>query len=494
MRIRGGAEHGTLVDPSRLTVGEYLSEQWLAALAGRNLRPTTLDGYRQVVRTYLVPYLGMVRLQALDVATVERVLNDLSVGRSPKTVRSIPKEISATSAERLLATVDPVSPVERARHGLALEHLEDLRRLDDQMRASKPGSPQRSTESGTTLTKLFGVGPVVAAMVIGYTNDVTRFRNRDQFAAYTGTAPIEVSSGGRITHRLSRRGNRQLNHAIHIAAITQIRHAHSPGRVFFYRKVAEGKTKREAAASGRRRISDAIYRQLLLDAVTVGPEGQTGTALHSSVTGLTPQRPALRINHSRARTNATIPTDNGEEATLPRDPGHEHGALDNKEEIVRATREPEEEAIEALVRTRWETRPIVVRLSKWPRGRYAPSERRTRWALAVGEGAWRWVATARTRKIMALLAGAAQHNDLAEWDEYGALFADDAVMHVFGRDDVGREAIVAFTGRRHLGKHMLSTPIIEIDGDAAKVTIDHSCSIGTPTSCSSASASTRTIL
>ena len=78
------------------------------------------------------------------------------------------------------------------------------------------------------------------------------------------------------------------------------------------------------------------------------------------------------------------------------------------------------------------------------------------------------------RKIMALLAGAAQHNDLAQWDEYGALFADDAVMHVFGRDYVGREAIVAFTVRRHLGKHMLSTPIIEIHGDAAKVTIDHS--------------------
>ena len=69
------------------------------------------------------------------------------------------------------------------------------------------------------------------------------------------------------------------------------------------------------------------------------------------------------------------------------------------------------------------------------------------------------------RKILALVAGAAQTNDLAEWDEYGALFAEDAVMHVFGRDYVGRETIVAFTARRHLGKHMLSPPIIEIDGD-----------------------------
>ena len=169
------------------------------------------------------------------------------------------------------------------------------------MRASKTRIVAAVTESGTTLTELFGVGPIVAAMVIGYTGDVTRFRNRDHFAAYTGTAPIEVSSGGRITHRLSRRGNRQLNHAIHIAAITQIRFTHSPGRAFFERKVAEGKTKQEAVRALKRRISDAIYRQLLLDAAAMGPGGQAGTALQSSVTGLTPQRPALRRSHSRTR-------------------------------------------------------------------------------------------------------------------------------------------------------------------------------------------------
>jgi transposase len=142
----------------------------------------------------------------------------------------IPNEINAASAERLLASVKPASPVEVARHALALEHLDDLRRLDAQMRISKARIAEAIAASGTSLTELFGVGPVVAAMVIGYTGDVARFRNRDRFAAYTGTAPIENSSGGRITHRLSRRGNRQLNHALHIAAITQIRYPHSPGR------------------------------------------------------------------------------------------------------------------------------------------------------------------------------------------------------------------------------------------------------------------------
>ena len=216
----------------------------------------------------------------------------------------IPKEINASSAERLLASVKPASPVEVARHALALEHLDDLRRFDDQMRASKQRIADAIAASGTSLTDIFGVGPVVAATLIGYVGDVARFTSRDRFAAYTGTAPIEVSSGGRITHRLSRRGNRQLNHAIHIAAITQIRFAHSPGRAFFERKVAEGKTKKEAVRALKRRIADAVYRQLLLDARITDPGGQPGTTRQSSVAGSTPRGPALRISHSRTRTNA----------------------------------------------------------------------------------------------------------------------------------------------------------------------------------------------
>jgi transposase len=217
----------------------------------------------------------------------------------------IPNEINAASAERTLAGVKPHSPVEVARHALSLEHLEDLRRLDTQMRTSKARIAEAIAASATSLTELFGVGPVVAAMLIGYTGDVARFRNRDHFAAYTGAAPIEMSSGGRITHRLSRRGNRQLNHALHIAAITQIRFRHSPGRAFFERKVAEGKTKKEAVRALKRRIADAVYGQLLIDARTdKGPGGQPRTALQSSVAGSTPRRPALRISHSRARTSA----------------------------------------------------------------------------------------------------------------------------------------------------------------------------------------------
>jgi len=90
----------------------------------------------------------------------------------------------------------------------------------------------------------------VAAAVLGTVGDPARFGDRDRFAAYNGTAPIEVSSGGRKIHRLSLRGNRRLNHAIHMAAVTQIRHAHSGGRAYFDRKSAEGKTGKEAPRPG----------------------------------------------------------------------------------------------------------------------------------------------------------------------------------------------------------------------------------------------------
>jgi transposase len=106
-------------------------------------------------------------------------------------------------------------------------------------------------------------------MLIGYSGDPSRFATASRYAAYTGTAPIEFSSGGRITHRLSRRGDRRLNHALHCAAITQIRHRHSPGRGYYDRKLAEGHTPREAIRSLKRRLSDVVWRHLIADAERV---------------------------------------------------------------------------------------------------------------------------------------------------------------------------------------------------------------------------------
>ena len=143
---------------------------------------------------------------------------------------------------------------------------------------------------------MFGVGPVIAGTIIGDVADVSRFPGRDHFAAYNGTAPVEVSSGDRKIHRLSLRGNRRINHAIHMAAITQIRHRHSDGRAYYEKKMAEGKTHKEALRSLKRRISDAIFARLLADArqpdsgQRKGPGGQPGNDSDSSAAGSHPER------------------------------------------------------------------------------------------------------------------------------------------------------------------------------------------------------------
>ena len=139
-------------------------------------------------------------------------------------------------------------------------------RSTHELKRSKQRITAAVVASATTLTDLYGVGPIIAAIVIGYSGDVRRFPTAGHYAAYNGTAPIELSSGGRTVHRLSRRGNRTLNHAIHMIAVTQIRNRDSEGRGYYDTKVAAGKTKREAMRALKRRISDRVYRQLVADA------------------------------------------------------------------------------------------------------------------------------------------------------------------------------------------------------------------------------------
>jgi transposase len=117
--------------------------------------------------------------------------------------------------------------------------------------------------------------------------DVAPFRSRGHFASYNGTAPDDKGSAGSPVHCVNLKRNRRLNHALYLVAITQIRND-SAGRRYYLRKLAEGKTPKEALRSLKRRIADAVFRQLVADAAEVGPGGQVGTALHSSVTGSTP--------------------------------------------------------------------------------------------------------------------------------------------------------------------------------------------------------------
>jgi Transposase IS116/IS110/IS902 family len=188
--------------------------------------------------------------------------------------------------------------VAAARCELAAAFPGDLRHIDTQIRETRKKlatAVQATGTSLTSLTRLFGVGPLIAAAVIGDVRDVSRFPGRDHFAACNGTAPIEVSSGPRKIYRLSRRGNRRLNHAIHMAAVTQIHHRHSQGRACYDKKLAEGKTPKEALRALKRQISNAIFACLQVDARRAaaragGPGGQRGNDSVASAAGSHPRR------------------------------------------------------------------------------------------------------------------------------------------------------------------------------------------------------------
>lgn len=118
---------------------------------------------------------------------------------------------------------------------------------------------------GPTLLDLPGCGVLSAAKIIGEAAGASRFRSRAAFARWNGTAPVPVWSGNKTRFRLSRSGNRQVNAALHRIAITQWRGVGNQGRAYVERRMAGGATKTEALRLLRRRLSDEIFRRLLLD-------------------------------------------------------------------------------------------------------------------------------------------------------------------------------------------------------------------------------------
>lgn len=259
----------------------------VAALRSADVRQASRDDHAAVLKAWSKRYHDLGRDRTRVACRLHQALCELIPG-------GFPKEITAGQAERILESITPAGAVEAARRALAGELTGDLRRVDARMRETRKTIAAAVRAAGTSLTGLFGVGPVIAASVIGDVRNVSRFPGRDHFAAYNGTAPIEVSSGPRKIYRLSRRGNRRLNHAIHMAAVTQIRYRHSQGRAYYDKKLAEGKTGKEALRCLKRQISDAIFTRLRADAkraaASGSPGGQPGNHSESRAAGSHPER------------------------------------------------------------------------------------------------------------------------------------------------------------------------------------------------------------
>jgi transposase len=172
--------------------------------------------------------------------------------------------LSAERAGQILRTVRPAIPVEVERKRIALDLLGDVRRFDNQLVAINERIVEAVLATGTTVTDIHGIGSLGAAIILGHTGDIARFPTSGHYARYNRSAPIAASSGPRQRHRLNPRGNRQLNRALHVAAVTQVRND-TQGRAYYRRKLDEGKSTKEALRALKRQIAKAVYRHLVAD-------------------------------------------------------------------------------------------------------------------------------------------------------------------------------------------------------------------------------------
>jgi hypothetical protein len=199
------------------------------------------------------------------------------------------------------------SPVAVARKELATELLGDLCRLDDQMKELRQRLAGVVAASGTTTTKVFDVGPVIAAMVVGLTGNVRRFPSRAHFGAYNATAPIEVSQGKEAVPSLHEGQPPVLTTPCTWSPLP--RSATLGPRAAPTTGASWPKTRRAKKHYGRskRRISDSLYAAMVADAAKAkdlaggGPGGQTGNGSLACAAGSHPAKPALRPSHSRAK-------------------------------------------------------------------------------------------------------------------------------------------------------------------------------------------------
>jgi transposase len=172
--------------------------------------------------------------------------------------------LSADKAAVTLRTARTRTATDACRRDLARELLGDLRRVDRQLKTNEVLQRDAVAATGSTLSEVHGIAVILSAKILGHVGDVNRFPSADHFASYTGTSPLDASSGNRNRHRLNAGGNRQLNTALHTIAVCQARDP-GPGRTYYLPKISEGKTPTEARRALKRRLANVIYRHIQKD-------------------------------------------------------------------------------------------------------------------------------------------------------------------------------------------------------------------------------------
>ncbi|QTJ64497.1 IS110 family transposase [Rhodococcus sp. ZPP] len=241
-------------------------------------RKTDPDDARAVALTALYHH-GLHQVHREDQSTILRLLSerrdDLTrektrvLNRLHQLLRElipggVPIGLSADKAGAAMRRIKPTTATDACRRDLAKDVLADLRRIDSNIKANEAQMRDAVAATTTTLQEVHGINTVLAAKLLGHIGNITRFPSADHFAGYTGTAPLAASSGENTRHRLNTGGNRQLNSVLHTIAVCQARDP-GPGRVYYQRKLDEGKTRAEARRALKRRLANVLYRRMRRD-------------------------------------------------------------------------------------------------------------------------------------------------------------------------------------------------------------------------------------
>jgi transposase len=271
----------------------------LAALNSPGLEQVRPDDHTVTLRLLASRRHELVGSRTQAVNRIHRELQILLPGGAKQ-------KLTAGQAKALLASVRPRDEVGKVRKALVGDQIVDLVRIDARLADIDQQIKAAVKTAPTSLPTLFGVGPVITAIVVGEVRDVARFVDAEHFASYNGTAPTTWGSAGQARPCVNRGGNRRINHAIYMAALTQLRNP-GPGREYYRRKITAGHKPKAALRCLKRRISDAIYRQLLADAHALerGPGGHLAATTKISAANPTPTVDSSIKPQPGPHTNAT---------------------------------------------------------------------------------------------------------------------------------------------------------------------------------------------
>ena len=229
----------------------------VAALQGEG-RPIYAEDYTSVLRV-----LDERRRNLLH--TKNRLINQLHALLRQLLPGGAAKDLDAEKAFQLLRTLEPRTATDSMRREIGLELVGDVRRCTVQIADITERTEQALAECGSTLTTIFGCGPVTAGRIIARTGNPFRFPSESAFATFTGTAPVQIASADTNRHRLSRDGDRTLNSAIHIIAVCQSINANSPGYAYLHSKLDAGMTRRSAMRCLKRQVAKKLWRTMCDD-------------------------------------------------------------------------------------------------------------------------------------------------------------------------------------------------------------------------------------